>query len=459
MAERYAAVRRRTAAQDRASITLNSNRRAFQSALPRARVVPTPAWYESLLFVALMSGPPKFRVRDMNASLSGDIDSVVLVHLAVWACGAVWVLRQLYPTLFRSAAIPRLSAVQFVGAVFIAELCVSIPRAPGPMLTAFVLSQFAILLAFAAVFVGRFGVSTYFKHMFAGVFVLVMMVCLAVVTMPDLVLAGGMGRFRGDLFVGPGGLGVIGLVLCLSNTPQLKWYVFWPMIALSGLLLAASQTRTCYVALIAYLVIGAVCGRGLRVRKLVPLLGALVIGLLLFDELSPASEYVIRDRSTLETMSDRGPLWDFLIDQVMREQPLTGLGYFSASRVLAPMHNSSLGDAHSSFLEVIVGGGLLGAGLFLALCLMLLATAARVLLVGPNRAQAVSAVGLLSATLVMGFTSSSALHGGPVGFTFWSTTALLPALLAQRSPRAANRTAILRPRKARPVDRRSMAST
>ena len=33
-------------------------------------------------------------------------------------------------------------------------------------------------------------------------------------------------------------------------------------------------------------------------------------------------------------------------------------------------------DNHSDTVEVIVGGGLLGAGLFLALCLMLLATAA-----------------------------------------------------------------------------------
>ncbi len=327
------------------------------------------------------------------------------------------------------------------------------------MLTGFVLAQFAILFAFAAVFVGRFGVSAYFKHMFAGVVGLVLLVCLAAVAMPDLVLAGGMGRFRGDLFVGPGGLGVIGLVLCLSNTPKLKWYVFWAMIGLCGLLLAASQTRTCYVAVMVYLAIGFVCGRGLRVRKLVPLLAALVTGLLFFDALSPASEFVIRDRTTLETLSDRGPLWDFLIDQVMREEPLTGLGYFSASRVLAPMHNPSLGDAHSIYLEVIVGGGLLGAGLFLGLCLMLLITAGRLLLAGTNRAQAVSAVGLFCATLVMGFTSSSALHGGPVGFTFWSTTALLPALLAQRSPRAATRTAVFRARRARLVDRRSMAST
>jgi O-antigen ligase len=395
-----------------------------------ARPMSRPGWFDSLLFLVLMSGPPKLRTRDMNASLAGSVDSVVLLHLAIWACGGIWVFLHLYPAV-TTRRVGRPSMIQLVAALFIGSLSLSVPRSPGAMLSGFLVGQFAVMFLFSAVFVQRFGTSSYFRHLFGSVCIFVLLVYATLAIEPELVLGGGTFRLRGDLFVGPGGLAVLGLVLCLSNTPALRSATFWTMTGLSGVLLAGAQTRTCYVAVAVYLVIGYVYGKGLRVRKLVPLLAVLIVCLSLMDALSPAGEYIVRDRATLETLSDRGPLWEFLIEQVWREAPLTGLGYFAASRVLAPIHNLSLGDAHSAFLEVVVGGGLIATALYLLLCTSLLLSALRLLWAAAGRPEPVAAAGLFFAMLILGFTSSSGLHPGPVGFTFWSTTALLPTLLRQ----------------------------
>ena len=127
-------------------------------------------------------------------------------------------------------------------------------------------------------------------------------------------------------------------------------------------------------------------------------------------------------------MSDRIPLWEHLTSVVMREAPITGLGYYAASRVVATEYNPGLGNAHSVFFEVLVGGGVLGAALYLgAVCVVGLVCRAPVT-VASGQPSAVAAAGLLSAALLMGITSQSALHAGPLGFAFWSLTALLPEL-------------------------------
>ena len=371
----------------------------------------------------------------MYASLSGQLDAVALMQVGVWACGALWVFARLYPELLRRGTIPPLGPVQVIGLLFIGSLSLSLPRSPGVMLTGYTLGQFAVMISFAWIFVHRYGPSIYLRHLYIAVIGFVLMVYAAAVMSPELVMVND-GRLRGDLFVSPGGLAVIGLVLCLSNAPPLKPAMFWATLALCGLLLAGAQTRTCYVAALAYLAVGFVGGKGLPVRKLVPLLGAILLGLLLFDRYYATSDYIVRYRETLEKMSDRGPLWEHLTNEVMRQAPMTGLGYFAASRILAPEHNYNLGDAHSAFYEVLVGGGLLAASLYLVMCTLMLWISARLLWSARGQPDAVAVVGLLVVTLIVGYTSSSGLHAGPMGFTFWSVTALLPAIWRQHGSRA-----------------------
>ncbi|HEV8191268.1 MAG TPA: O-antigen ligase family protein, partial [Ktedonobacterales bacterium] len=215
------------------------------------------------------------------------------------------------------------------------------------------------------------------------------------------------------------------------SVPRLRGPAFWGALSLFGGLLVLSRTRSAYVALLAFLVIGFAQGRGLRVRQLIVPLVVFVFGVFVMDAVTSTTAFLMREPESVSTMSDRIPLWQYLTSIVMREAPLTGLGYFAASRVYAPQYNRALGNAHSVFFEVLLGGGILGAALYLVLCGSLVWFAVRLLSVASGRSSAVAATGLLSVALVSGVTAPDGLHAGPLGFAFWSTTALLPGLLRE----------------------------
>ena len=404
------------------------------------RVADAPNWFDSLLFLVLMSGPPKFRERDLTASLTGAIDLVVLVHLAVWTCGGLWVLARLYPTVLRRGIVPAVNPAQALGALFIAALTLSASESPGPFLTAFALGQFAVMLSFIWVFTHRFGTSACLRHLFIGVSLLAVVVVAALVLSPEVVFGAravesgvvlGQTRVTAYALTDVGSVAVIGLVLCLSSVPRLRGPAFWGALSLFGGLLVLSRTRSAYVALLAFLVIGFAQGRGLRVRQLIVPLVVFVFGVFVMDAVTSTTAFLMREPESVSTMSDRIPLWQYLTSIVMREAPLTGLGYFAASRVYAPQYNRALGNAHSVFFEVLLGGGILGAALYLVLCGSLVWFAVRLLSVASGRSSAVAATGLLSVALVSGVTAPDGLHAGPLGFAFWSTTALLPGLLRE----------------------------
>ena len=404
------------------------------------RVADTPNWLDSLLFVALMSGPPKFRGRDPYASLTGAIDLVVIVHIVVWTCGGLWVLARLYPTVLRRGILPAVNPAQAVGALFIGALMLSMPESPGLLLTAFTLGQFAVMLSFTWVFTDRFGTSACLRHLFIGVSLLAVAIVAALVFSPDLVAARsaadsgiviGETRIVGGHLADLGNVALVGLVLCLSSMPPLRTATFWGAFSLFGGLLVLSRTRSAFIALLAFLVIGFTQGRGLRVRQLIVPLVVFAFGIFAMDAMTSTTQFLVRDTASISTMSDRIPLWQYLTSTVMREAPLTGLGYYAASRVYATEYNRGLGDAHSAFFEVLVGGGILGAALYLILCGLLIWFAVRLLSLTRNRPSIVAAAGLLFVALIGGVTQPEALHAGPLGFAFWSTTALLPGLLRE----------------------------
>ena len=405
------------------------------------RGADTPNWFDSLLFLVLMSGPPKFRERDPSASLTGAIDIVVLVHLAVWTCGGLWVLARLYPGVLRRGIVPAVNGAQALGALFIAALTLSAWQSPGRLLTAFTLGQFAVMLSFIWVFTRRFGTSACLRHLFMGVSLLAVSIVAALVLSPQLVagnaatdtgIAIGQ-RIAGNNLTDVGSVAVIGLVFCLCNLPPLSAPVFWGALSLFGSLLVASRTRSAELALLAFLAIGFTHGRGLRVRQLIVPLVVLMLGVFVTDAITSTTAFLVKDPESVSTMSDRIPLWQYLTSVVMRESPLTGLGYFAATRVYGPQYNPGLGNAHSVFFEVLVGGGILGATLYLLLCGALVWFAVRLLALARGRPSAVAAAGLLAVVLLSGITQIEALHPGPLGFTVWSMTALLPGLLREAS--------------------------
>src|SRR4029453_15012063 len=106
--------------------------------------VPAPSWLDSLGFLGLMSGPPKFRgSRDLTASLTGQIDLMVLIQIGAWAGGALWVIARLIPSALRHGVVPILNPVQITAWLLIAALLLSAPQSPGVLLTAFTLGQYA----------------------------------------------------------------------------------------------------------------------------------------------------------------------------------------------------------------------------------------------------------------------------------------------------------------------------
>jgi len=387
-----------------------------------------------VIFVAMMSGPPKFRDRDYGASLTGEIDWVVALHILVWGCGALWTFVHLFPYL-RRGLVPSLNSAQLTGALLIAGLTPSLWQSPGVMLTTFVLGQFTVTMCFAWLFVDRFGPSSFLHHLFAGICVLTVGLILTAFLDPDMVISINEGRFRGERIASTGAVALMGLVFCLSNVPRLRSVSFWGSVALFGVLLATSRMRTAYVAMIVYLAFAFAFGRGLRAHKLVPPLLVLFLGVIALDAATQSVDYVVRDTRSIETMSDRIPLWQYLTKTVMREDPLFGLGYYAASRIIAPQYNPRLGTAHSTFFEFLVGGGIVGATLYLFLCGSLVRYSGRLLARAGGQPENVTAVGLLIVALVLGVSSSEAAQAGPVGFSFWSMTALLPALYRQATVR------------------------
>jgi len=385
-----------------------------------------------------MSGPPKFRDRDPMASVTGAIDTIVLLHVVVWGLGALWVLTRLYSSLVRRGSLPAVAPSQMIGVLLIAGLSLSAYHSPGVLLTVFTLTQFAVMIGFSWLFLHRYGPTTYLRHLFAGVCLLAAMMIGSLLLDPSVVIADAMRRFVGYRIssTGTGALAGVGLIFCLSNVPRLSPVRFWGLVGLFTLLLAVSRMRTAYVGILIYLLIASVHGKGLRVRQFVGVLIALFLGLLAMEVASRTTDFIVRETKTIETLSDRVPLWGYLTQTVMRDEPLIGLGYFAATRVLAPNYNQDLGTAHSVFFEGLVGGGIVSAVLYLFLCGSLISYAVRLLRIGSGQAEAVAVVGLFVFSLVVGITSTEALHAGVVGFAFWSMPTLLPRMCRQAEARA-----------------------
>src|SRR4051812_21311310 len=62
---------------DQRSMSVTESPRRLVDVTPgrTVRRLPKPTWWDSFLFLALMSGTPKFRDRDLMASLQGSIDA------------------------------------------------------------------------------------------------------------------------------------------------------------------------------------------------------------------------------------------------------------------------------------------------------------------------------------------------------------------------------------------------
>ncbi len=395
----------------------------------------TPSLGSRILFVLLLSGPPKFRLRNPNASLDNAIDWVILLQLVVWMIAGCWVLfNRSQWSLGSNTQRRRFATLDLLSIMLFALLSVSVMFSEAPAFSAFKVYQLIVTFAFITVFARKFGLYELLNTLFFGCAILALADVIAAFVMPDLVFVvsefGAM-RFRGDLLAQTGEVSVIGLFLLLtikSDLPKLK-FVFWALVL--GGVLVFSLARTSYLALFIVVVLAALRRPPIPVLRKVVILLLMTLPLVLGGLVSALNTQ--RQAEDMWTLSDRVGLWGYLIDATVTQGPWLGLGYFAASRIYGPEYNPDLGTAHSAFVEVYAGGGLLSFAVFLCIWILLAARIGKLYLSRPD-VIGFALVALFCAALFLN-SMGGELEADPAGFAFWCVLAALP-LLASGSERA-----------------------
>jgi hypothetical protein len=182
--------------------------------------------------------------------------------------------------------------------------------------------------------------------------------------------------------IAPNGVGTLGMTLTIWSLARastggrdqaLRPAILYLLAGIGLVTLLASQYRTGYGAL----AVGLAVLLALRNRWL--LLMLLVLGAaasLIFvtpATVRKAEPYLLRGQSVQEarTLTSRVQWWEASIP-VWRKSPLIGRGLLTGTRfeVLARLGLRDTGGIHSTWVEVLVGTGLIGLGLFLAALLV-----------------------------------------------------------------------------------------
>ncbi len=362
------------------------------------------------------------------ASLRGEIDAVVVVHVTVWALAGLWLAYKFY-TVPHLAQRMRLS--HKLGLGLVAVLALSTMLSPAPVLSAFKTFQFLVCILFTYVFVERYGVSTCMRHLLWAYTLLGLAVIVSAVAAPEIVYFGVANRLRGDLLAPTGTVAAIGLALLLTIVPEVSRGRFLLLLPMFVTLAALSRTRTAYIA-IGVLVVMALLVRPkiIAVRRSLYALCVLVFIFLCSGLLPTVVEWLVREPESIADLSGRFELWPYLANVTLHKSPLIGLGYYAAARILSLEVAPNLGSAHSAFLEILVGGGVAGVVLLTVLCGTLIFHSVRLLLSGDRCGFA--AASLLPIVLLMASGGWGDFDSGPVALTFWCLCALLPALSGSR---------------------------
>jgi O-antigen ligase len=386
----------------------------------------------------MFSGPPRFRIREPEASLRGDIDSVVVLHIVVWGLAGAWVLFQIGKPGNAKRLLTRLSATQKLGMAMIFLLAVSALISKAPPLSAFKIYQMAVCFLFTHLFVERFGSKSCLKKIFWGTSLLCGAIAVCAFLAPDLVWMGSdfnpdPSRLRGDLIAPTGSVAAFAIILLLTGVRKI-WRVL--PLGLLGLflgLLVFSLMRTAYLVVFGFFVLVLIKRPNAKsLNRLAYVAGALALTLYAYHWMPHLSEY--RDSETISSLSDRIGLWRYLSNVTLTQSPWLGLGYYSASRVYGPEYNPGLGTAHSMFFEILLGGGVLSFVLFTALCLILSGYAVYLLYKNRDRFS-FAIVSLFFASLIFG-SMGDEIDSGPVAICFWYSVAVLPWLCKRSSIRA-----------------------
>jgi hypothetical protein len=370
-----------------------------------------------LCFLALFSGPPRIRARDPLASLKGELDWVVLLHIVIWVIGALWVLRQGYRLLPRGGAL-HFTWVHFLAVSLAVLLGLSLFGSPGPWLTLFRALQLLVMVLFGLLWVQKLGVAGALRSLFWGYAALGLVIGAAALFRPELVFAGE--RVRGDYIANAGAVGALGFILLVSYPPRLPRWLTALLLGMFVALLIFSLTRSSYIAVMLFLLLAVIRRPDVPALKSMYLaLAMLVVMILLFGLMPMVTAWIVRDPASLASFSSRIPLWRFLVPIMLQKAPFFGLGFYAASRVYSLQFNAGIGTAHSAFIEVLVGGGILSCGLFLAVVGAAIGRSVGCFVRRGKDPQVFVSVALLLAVVCLGIVSEEMVIASPTALTFW----------------------------------------
>jgi O-antigen ligase len=367
-------------------------------------------------------------VRDITASLRGDLDAVVILHVIVLFVAGLWVFYQMRFYFQENSKPVGLRVPQKLGLALVATLGMSTFVSFAPRLTAFMVCKMFVSIMFTMVFVERYGVDACLKKLFQASAVLCAAIPATLLVNPDLVVITtetGALRLRGDYIADTAGVALLCLVLLLAGAQQVSKLNYGLLLGLCCALLVASLTRSAYVILLLIsLLVLLKRPNSKPFHRFAYVSGFAFVLALALGLTSGLSQY--RDPESIWTLSDRMGLWTFLTTVTLHESPFLGFGYYAASRVYGPQYNPDLGTAHSMFVETLAGGGLVAVAILVALCVVMLGYAIRIFRSEDTNLSFVVAI-LLLLTLSAGFVGAT-IDSGSMAITFWSLAACLPIL-------------------------------
>jgi O-Antigen ligase len=358
--------------------------------LPRlSRAAGLPAGYFAIEVPAalLLLSTLTFRSRDAEALATNPLDSAAIVRVGCIGAAALlaWMTLLRRPMTLDRVATP--SAV-LVYAAYVAVVFLGAPLSQDLSLTAYRGVELAVgvLVVVSAIrFGGPDAVRRLENLVFAFVLFIVCSIWLGVMLVPGQALdPEGVGPFPYLLTgvfpaVSPNTVGMYGAVLLLWSLGirlgarrGSRWYLFF--VVLGALTLLGAQYRTGYLAtVVAFTLLLATRGR--KTLAAVAATVALVGGVANSSSIIHAAEpYALRGQTPQQAgeLSGRISFWKKAIP-VWKESPIVGKGLLTATRfeVLAPLGYTSTSTIHGTWIEALVGTGVLGVGLLATFLLLM----------------------------------------------------------------------------------------
>jgi hypothetical protein len=393
----------------------------------RQREAGYPSLLGRLFFVLLLTGPPKFRLRDPWATLYGELDPAVLFQAAVWVVAGAWILFQLKDLRSKKQARLSLSLTQKLGLLLIVCLALSILTSVYPTFTAFKVYQLLVLYLFGLIFVWRYGAEACFDLALLGNLFLCGAIAISAWVAPDIVLftsETGAPRLRGLGIAETGIVAPLAIILLLTTKRRIPKTIVLLLFGLLSVLVFFSLGRIAYVVVAVFFALALLRGQQAKTLKWIAILVAATLAVALLAGLArDFSQY--RDPESVWTLSERLGLWAYLIDATLSGSPWIGLGYQAATRSLGMEYEFFLPSGHSLFIDVFTGGGLLSLAIFLWLWVLLSRDAIWLFRRRKDSASFV-AVSLFMAVFLFGLIGADL--SDQAGFTFWLLVSLLPTL-------------------------------